>query len=295
MATDDDAPGTEEVLPTTAGYSVEVELARALSAAQRQIHWLREERDRLRAELGGESGGEPGDAGPDEAGPRAFLGPGSEPDPGGHREMLQTVLAQVVPEAARRLAVREAAGTETWDRLTEGVRDLYLVRARAAASVVAQLFDAAIADIPGLGEVRRAQLRLGLPPSSDLAEVLEHVRAESRAQALQEVADDLRSQLGEHETARLAVQAVELVVVEGEQMAAQHASPVAVEVAQWFTRRLQQALAAADVTLGDALEAEREQVLLAVAGELGLEGMDALAWYSDMSTRLDAALPSPDA
>lgn len=269
MATDDDAP--EEVLRATADDSVEVELARALSAAQRQIHWLREERDRLRAELTGES--------------RVDVDPGELPV----RDMLETVHAQAVPEVARRLALRESASPDAWAQLAEDVRELYLGRARAAVSVVAPLFEAAVAAIPGLGEVRRTQLRLGLAPESDLTEVLEHVRAESRARALQEVSEDLRSQLSDQEATRQAVQAVELVIAEGAQMAAQHASPVAVEVAEWFTRRLQQALAAPDVTLGDALEAEREQVLLAVAAELGLSGMDALAWYSDMSTRLDAA------
>lgn len=269
MATDDDAP--EEVLRATADDSVEVELARALSAAQRQIHWLREERDRLRAELTGE--------------PRVSAEPAEAPV----RDMLETVHAQAVPEVARRLALRESASPDAWAQLAEDVRELYLGRARAAVSVVAPLFEAAVAAIPGLGEVRRTQLRLGLAPESDLTEVLEHVRAESRARALQEVSEDLRSQLSDQEATRQAVQAVELVIAEGAQMAAQHASPVAVEVAEWFTRRLQQALAAPDVTLGDALEAEREQVLLAVAAELGLSGMDALAWYSDMSTRLDAA------
>lgn len=274
MATDDDAP--EEVLRATADDSVEVELARALSAAQRQIHWLREERDRLRAELTGE--------------PRVDVEPGELPV----RDMLETVHAQAVPEVARRLALRESASPDAWAQLAEDVRELYLGRARAAVSVVAPLFEAAVAAIPGLGEVRRTQLRLGLAPQSDLTEVLEHVRAESRARALQEVSEDLRSQLSDQEATRQAVQAVELVIAEGAQMAAQHASPVAVEVAEWFTRRLQQALAAPDVTLGDALEAEREQVLLAVAAELGLSGMDALAWYSDMSARLDAAAAAPD-
>lgn len=263
MTVDDGAP--EELLAGPTG-SVEVELARALSAAQRQIHWLREERDRLRAELGAQ--------------------PRDEGEPAG---LLADVVEQVVPEAARRLALREAAGSDTWDRLTEGVREVYLTRARAAVEAVVPVFDAAVAAIPGVGEVRRAQLRLGLPPEGDLAGLLDHVRAESRARALQEVAADLRSRLEDYEHVRRAVQAVELVLVEGEHMAAQHHSPVAVEVAEWFARRLQQALAGADVTLGDALEAEREQVLLAVAAELGLEGMDALAWYSDMSTRLDAA------
>ena len=274
MATDDDAP--EEVLRATADDSVEVELARALSAAQRQIHWLREERARLRAELTGE--------------PRVSAEPAEAPV----RDMLETVHAQAVPEVARRLALRESASPDAWAQLAEDVRELYLGRARAAVSVVAPLFEAAVAAIPGLGEVRRTQLRLGLAPESDLTEVLEHVRAESRARALQEVSEDLRSQLSDQEATRQAVQAVELVIAEGAQMAAQHASPVAVEVAEWFTRRLQQALAAPDVTLGDALEAEREQVLLAVAAELGLSGMDALAWYSDMSARLDAAAAAPD-
>lgn len=274
MATDDDASRTEDVLPATADDSVEVELARALSAAQRQIHWLREERDRLRAELG-ETQTNP------------------EPDPR-VPDMLETLRTQAVPEVARRLALREAASPDAWEQLAEDVRELYLARARVAVAVVAPLFDSAIAAIPGLGEVRRAQLRLGLAPDSDLTEVLDHVRAESRARALQEVSEDLRSQLGEQEVTRQAVQAVGLVIVEGEEMAGRHTSPVAVEVAEWFTRRLQQALAAPDVTLGDALEAEREQVLLAVAGELGLTGMDALAWYSDMSTRIDATTPTPE-
>lgn len=267
VAVDDGVPEKEELLAEPAG-SVEVELARALSAAQRQIHWLREERDRLRAELAAEPREDRAD----------------EP-----AAMLADVVEQAVPEAARRLALREAAGSDTWDRLTEGVREVYLTRARAAVEAVVPVFDAAVAAIPGLGEVRRAQLRLGLPPEGDLAGLLDHVRAESRARALQEVSEDLRARLEDYELMRRAVQAVELVFVEGEHMAAQHASPVAVEVAEWFARRLQQALAGPDVTLGDALEAEREQVLLAVATELGLEGMDALAWYSDMSTRLDAA------
>jgi len=266
VAVDDGVPEGEDLLAAAQG-SVEVELARALSAAQRQIHWLREERARLRAELLGEQE-EPWDA---------------------PTRMLGDVVEQVVPAAARRLALREAAGTDTWERLTEGVRELYLTRARAAVEAVVPVFEAAVAAIPGLGEVRRAQLRLGLPPEGDLAELLDHVRAESRARALQEVSADLRARLSDTELTSRAVQAVELVMVEGEHMAAEHPSPVAVEVAEWFTRRLQQALAAPDVTLGDALEAEREQVLLAVAGELGLEGMDALAWYTDMSHRLDAA------
>jgi hypothetical protein len=263
----DGAPEPEELLAEPAG-SVEVELARALSVAQRPIHWLREERDRLRAELGAEPREDRSDA------PLA---------------LLADVVEQAVPEAARRLALRESAGSDTWDRLTDGVREVYLTRARSAVEAVVPVFDAAVAAIPGLGEVRRAQLRLGLPPEGDLAGLLDHVRAESRARALHEVSEDLRSRLEDYELMRRAVQAVELVLVEGEHMAAQHASPVAVEVAAWFARRLQQALAGPDVTLGDALEAEREQVLLAVAAELGLQGMDALAWYSDMSTRLDAA------
>src|SRR5699024_6893160 len=124
-----------------------------------------------------------------------------------------------------------------------------------------------------LGEVRRAQLRLGLPPEGDLAGLLDHVRAESRARALQAVSEDLRARLEDYELMRRAVQAVELVLVEGEHMAAEHTSPVAVEVAQWCARRLQQALAGPYVTRGDAIEAEREQVLLAVPSELGLEGL----------------------
>lgn len=266
MAVDDGVPEQEELLAAAEG-SVEVELARALSAAQRQIYWLRQERSRLRAELYGQ---------PEE--------PFDE-----SAEMLADVVEQAVPEAARRLALREGTGSDTWERLTEGVRDVYLARARAAVEAVVPIFDAAVAAIPGLGEVRRAQLRLGLPPEGDLAGLLDHVRAESRARALQEVSADLSARLSDTELTSRAVQAVELVLVEGEHMAAEHASPIAVEVAEWFTRRLQQALAAPDVTLGDALEAEREQVLLAVAAELGLEGMDALAWYTDMSNRLDAA------
>ncbi len=274
MGVDDGAPDQDELLARAEG-SVEVELARALSAAQRQIHWLRQERARLRAELLGE----PVESWEDVA--------------DGAPDVLGVVVEQAVPEAARRLAQRDAAG-ETWERLSESVRQAYLIRARAAVEAVTPLFDAAVAAIPGLGEVRRAQLRLGLPPESDLTELLDHVRAEGRARALQEVSEDLRSRLDDLEVTRQAVQAVELVVVEGEHMASQHASPIAVEVAEWFTRRLQQALAAPDVTLGDALEAEREQVLLAVAAELGLEGMDALAWYTDMSTRLDAADEAED-
>ncbi|WP_324649252.1 hypothetical protein [Georgenia sp. H159] len=274
MGADDVTPEPEELLAAAEG-SVEVELARALSAAQRQIHWLREERDRLRAELldeGAELPDEPvGDA----------------------SRSLDSVVERAVPEAARRLALREAAGTDTWERLTEDVRQMYLSRARAAVDAVVPLFDAAIAAIPGLGEVRRAQLRLGLPPEGDLVGLLDHVRAESRARAVQEVSEELSARMSDYELTRRAVQAVELVVVEGEHMANQHSSPVAVEVAEWFTRRLQQALAEPDVTLGDALQAEREQVLLAVAAELGLTGMDALAWYSEMSNRLDAADPDP--
>ncbi len=273
---DDDPRDTEDLLPASPSDAVEVELARALSAAQRQIHWLREERDRLHAELTGE--------------PPVSAEPGEV----AVRDMLETVHAQAVPEVARRLALRESASPDAWAQLGEGVRELYLGRAQVAVSVVAPLFEAAVAAIPGLGEVRRTQLRLGLAPESDLAEVLDHVRAESRARALQEVSEDLRSQLSDQEATRQAVQAVELVIVEGEQMAGRHDSPVAVEVAEWFTRRLQQALAAPDVTLGDALEAEREQVLLAVAAELGLTGMDALAWYGEMSARLDAAASTPD-
>lgn len=274
MGVDDGAPDQDELLAGAEG-SVEVELARALSAAQRQIYWLREERARLRAELLGE--------------PRESW----EENADGAPEVLGVVVEQAVPEAARRLAQRDAAG-ETWERLSESVRQTYLTRARAAVEAVVPIFEAAVAAIPGLGEVRRAQLRLGLPPEGDLTELLDHVRAESRARALQEVSEDLRSRLEDLELTRQAVQAVELVVVEGEHMASQHASPIAVEVAEWFTRRLQQALAAPDVTLGDALEAEREQVLLAVAAELGLEGMDALAWYTEMSTRLDAADEAED-
>lgn len=274
MGVDDGAPDQDELLAGAEG-SVEVELARALSAAQRQICWLREERAGLRAELLGE--------------PRESW----EEIADGAPEVLGVVVEQAVPEAARRLAQRDAAG-ETWERLSESVRQTYLTRARAAVEAVVPIFEAAVAAIPGLGEVRRAQLRLGLPPEGDLTELLDHVRAESRARALQEVSEDLRSRLEDLELTRQAVQAVELVVVEGEHMASQHASPIAVEVAEWFTRRLQQALAAPDVTLGDALEAEREQVLLAVAAELGLEGMDALAWYTEMSTRLDAADEAED-
>ena len=265
MAVDDGAPEGDELLAAAQG-SVEVELARALSAAQRQIYWLRQERARLRAEMLGEP----------------------EPPPDGPAEMLGDVVERAVPEAARRLA-RQDPGSDTWDRLSESAREDHLRRARAAVEAVVPIFDAAVAAIPGLGEVRRAQMRLGLPPDGDLAELLDHVRAESRARALQEVSADLQARLSDTEFTSQAVQAVELVLVEGEHMAAEHPSPIAVEVAEWFTRRLQQALAAPDVTLGDALEAEREQVLLAVAAELGLEGMDALAWYTDMSTRLDAA------
>lgn len=274
VAVDDGVPEPDELLAAADG-SVEVELARALSAAQRQIHWLREERDRLRAEL---------------------LDEGTEPpdEPAGDApRTLDVVAERAVPEAARRLALREAAGTDTWERLTEDVRQMYLSRARAAVDAVVPIFDAAVAAVPGLGEVRRAQLRLGLPPERDLTELLDHVRAESRARALQEVSEELSARMSDYELTRRAVQAVELVVVEGEHMATQHSSPVAVEVAEWFTRRLQQALAEPDVTLGDALEAEREQVLLAVAAELGLTGMDALAWYSEMSNRLDA-VTDPD-
>src|SRR5699024_4749448 len=104
-------------------------LARALSAAQRQIHWLRTERDRLRGELLEES---------------------TQPREGSR--MLDDVVEQVVPEAARRLALREAAGSDTWERLTEGVRKMYLGRARAAVEAVAPVFDEALAAIPGLGE-----------------------------------------------------------------------------------------------------------------------------------------------
>ncbi len=280
MAVDDEAPESDELLAGDEG-SVELELARALSAAQRQIHWLRQERARLQTELDGSP--------PDPEDPPVPWREPAEPP-----EMLATVTEQAVPEVARRLALRDGASTETWERLTDAVRETYLERARAAVEVVAPLFDAAVAAIPGLGEVRRAQLRLGLPPEGDLTELLDHVRAESRARALQEVSEDLRNRLSDHEFTRQAVQAVELVLVEGEHMAEQHPSPVAVEVAEWFTRRLQQALAAPDVTLGDALETEREQVLLAVAAELGLEGMDALAWYSEMSRRLDAADEAED-
>jgi len=271
----DDGHESEDLIAAADG-STEAELARALSAAQRQVYWLRQERARLRAELLGE--------------PLAEEGTADDPT-----SMLEAVAEAAVPEAARRLALSDP-GSDAWERLSVPVRESYLAQARAAVEAVAPLFDAAVAAIPGLGEVRRAQLRLGLPPEGDLTELLDHVRAESRARALQEVSEELHQRMSDYETTRQAVQAVELVVVEGEHMAAQHESPVAVEVAEWFTRRLQQALAAPDVTLGDALETEREQVLLAVAAQLGLEGMDALAWYTDMNTRLAAAEdPDPQA
>src|SRR5690606_2933807 len=185
-----------------------------------QIYWLREERAGVRGEVR-------------RAAEEAWGGIAD-----GAPEVLGVVVEQAVPEAARRLAQRDAVG-ETWERLSESVRQTYLTRARAAVEAVVPIFEAAVAAIPGLGEVRRAQLRLGLPPEGDLTELPDHVRAESRARALQEVSEDLRSRLEDLELTRQAVQAVELVVVEGEHMASQHASPIAVEVAEWVPRRLQ--------------------------------------------------------
>lgn len=268
---------------------VAAELARALAAATREIYWLRRERRRLLAELGGRSDDHAagGLAGPDGT-------EGENEGPAVEAVLLEQVARQAVPVAARRLATGEARrGSTTWDRLTDGMREVYLDRAEAAVGAVVPLFVEALEAIPGLAEVRLAQYRLGLPPDSGLAELLDHARAEGSAQVLGDVAHDVEARTAEHEMLRQAVQAVELVVVAGEHMADSHSSPVAVEVAQWFTDQLRRALAAPDVTLSDALAAEREQVLIAVAEQLGHTGLAALTWYTEMANRLDSASPSP--
>src|SRR5690606_41685294 len=80
--------------------------------------------------------------------------------PGGFAIVCSAIRPDVPPSPTRR-------SSDLWERLTEGVRDVYLARARAAVEAVVPIFDAAVAAIPGLGEVRRAQLRLGLPPEGD--------------------------------------------------------------------------------------------------------------------------------
>ncbi|MEE6281756.1 hypothetical protein [Georgenia sunbinii] len=256
---------------------VAAELARALAAAQREIYWLRQERRRL---LGADP---PADADPGEA---------DADGPPVADVLLDQVARAAVPVTARRLAIGEARSeSTTWDRLTDAVREIYLERARAAVEAVVPVFVAALEAIPGMAEVRLAQHRLGLPTDSGLAELLEHARAEGGAQVLNDVAHDVEARNVEHEALRQAIQAVELVIVDGEHMAASHSSAVAVEVAEWFTDRLRRSLAAPDVTLSDALAAEREQVLLAVAEQLGYTGIAALTWYTEMSNRIDAGPP----
>lgn len=264
---------------------VSAELARALAAASREIYWLRRERRRLLAIDGDDAL----DTDPDGAGFDTMLDAEADPEgPAVEEILLDQVARQAVPVAARRLATGEARrDSTTWDRLTDGMRQVYLDRAEAAVKAVVPLFVAALEAIPGLAEVRQAQYRLGLPPDSGLAELLNHARAEGSAQVLGDVAHDVEARNVEHEMLRQAIQAVELVIVDGEHMAGSHSSSVAVEVAQWFTDHLRRALAAPDVTLSDALAAEREQTLLAVAEHLGHTGLAALTWYTEVSISLD--------
>lgn len=283
MATSAASPQPHADAGPPAHDDVSAELARALAAASREIYWLRRERRRL---LGVDDDAEQDD---DTTGAEPDGEQGTESEgPAVEEILLDQVARQAVPVAARRLATGEARrDSTTWDRLTDGMRQVYLDRADAAVRAVVPLFVAALEAIPGLAEVRQAQHRLGLPPDSGLAELLAHARAEGSAQVLGDVAHDVEARNAEHETLRQAIQAVELVIVDGEHMASSHSSPVAVEVAEWFTDHLRRALAAPDVTLSDALAAEREQTLLAVAEHLGHTGLAALTWYTEVSPHLN--------
>lgn len=258
-----------------------MEMARTITALQREVHWLRRERaERLGADPAG-----PG-TGPVPMGPARLEELTLTEEDG----WMLAVLEPAAPALAARMAVEDGAipYAQEWDLLPPDPQEKYLRRARTVLAAVAPLCREAFADVPGLAQVRLALHRLGLPPGTEVTELLEHARAEGAQRAARDAADDVAPLLTELRTLREALQAVELVVVAGERMAGDHPSAVAVEVAAWFTGRLRRALAAPDVTLSDALAAEREQVLLAVADHLGFTGMDALDWFAQVNHRIDA-------
>ncbi|MEE6294744.1 hypothetical protein [Georgenia wangjunii] len=271
------------------------EMVRTITALQREVRWLRRERAERLGEVpaGADLAG-----GAAERSRGAGLAGGSDPHAGAETPpwadddaWMLAVLAPAAPTLAARMAVEDGAipYAQEWDLLPPDPQRTYLRRARTVLAEVAPLCREAFGDVPGPAHVRLALHRLGLPPGTDIPELLEHARAEGAERAAREAADDVAPLLVEVRTLRQALQAVELVVVAGERMAGDHPSAVAAEVATWFTERLRRALAAPDVTLSDALVAEREQVLLAVADHLGYTGMDALDWFAQVSSRIDAA------
>ncbi|MFC4554650.1 hypothetical protein [Georgenia faecalis] len=254
-------------MDTPAEDDLTAELARTISALQREVHWLRRERAAAA-----------GDGGP------------APEDPADAR-----LLEPIAEDLRQRVAHALGGGSHAWGGLSQARRERLLETADAVVAEVGPVFADALEAIPGATAVRLAQRRYGLAPHSDVEELLAHARAEGSARAAGDLTRELDAVRTEASTLRAAVQAVELVVGEGERMAAEHASPVAVEVATWFTDRLRRALATPDVTLGDALEAERERVLLAVAERLGHTGLAALTWYGEMCALLDARGGDPDA